>query len=509
VTDVPPGARSLTRRGLLKAGGGLVLGAGTIGLAACSAAAGSEGSAGTSSGSPSGGQLLQFRSQPGLRPVKVEVVTNRGGTAPGLIILGTYYNELGQQGPMIVDNSGELVWFRPLSSNATATLRPFNVRVQEYRGQQVLTWFQGEAVNGHGQGSYMIADSAYQTLHEVRAGNGYQGDLHEFLITDAGTALFTCYGEVQADLTALGGSATGHYFDGVVQEVDIATGKVLFQWRCDEHIDLAESYAPVAALWDPFHVNSINVASDGNLIVSCRNTWTVYKIERSSGKILWRLGGKKSDFTIGPGARFEWQHDVTPQPGGRLSVFDNGAGDSTVEKQSRGLLLAVDERHRTVTLTQQFLHSSPPVRTSALGSVQLLKDGHVFMGWGMGPYASEFLPDGTLIYDLKILGSGTRSYRAFRSAWTGRPAGDPALAVELVPHGMNLYASWNGDTEVRHWDVLLGSASGSLSSSAVVPRNGFETTIKVARQARFVAVAGLDADGRELGRSSVHHVASA
>jgi hypothetical protein len=509
VTEAPRRGHALTRRGLLKAGGGLVVGAGAIGLAACSTQSTSAGGAGSSSASQSDGQLLAFRSRPDLHPVGVEVATDRGGTAPGLIILGTYYNQQGQQGPMIVDSSGELVWFRPLSSHATATLRPFNVRVQEYQGQPVLTWFQGAAVNGHGQGSYMIADSAYQTLHEVRAGNGYLGDLHEFLITEAGTALFTCYGEVQKDLTALGGSATGHYFDGVVQEVDIATGKVLFQWRCDEHIGFDESYAPISALWDPFHVNSINVASDGNLIVSCRNTWTVYKVERPSGKILWRLGGKKSDFTIGSGANFEWQHDVTPQPGGRLTIFDNGAGDTTVESQSRGLLLAVDEQKRTVTLTRQFVHSSPSVLTSALGSVQLLPDGHVFMGWGMGPYASEFLPDGTLIYDLKIFGSGTRSYRAFRSAWTGRPSGDPALAVERASHGMNLYVSWNGDTEVSHWKVLLGSASGSLSGDTVLPRKGFETTIKVPSQARYVAVAGLDADGRELGRSSVHQVPAA
>jgi Arylsulfotransferase (ASST) len=512
MTEASRHGQGLTRRGLLKAGGGLVLGAGAIGLAACSAESGSgssTGGAGASTAYQSDGQLLQFRSRRDLHPVGVEVVTNRGGTAPGPIILGTYFNEQGQQGPMIVDNSGELVWFRPLSTHATATLRPFNVRVQEYQGQQVLTWFQGEAVNGHGQGSYMIADSSYQTLHEVRAGNGYMGDLHEFLITDAGTALFTCYGEVQKDLTAVGGSATGHYFNGVVQEVDIATGKVLFQWRCDEHIGFAESYAPVAPLWDPFHVNSINVASDGNLIVSCRNAWTVYKIDRQSGKILWRLGGKKSDFTIGSGANFEWQHDVTPQPGGRLTVFDNGAGDTTVEKQSRGLLLAVDEQHRTVTLTQQFLHSSPRVLASALGSVQILPNGHVFMGWGTEPYASEYLPDGTLIWDLKFYGSGTRSYRAFRSAWTGRPSGVPALAVERASQGMDLYVSWNGDTEVRQWKVLLGSASDSLSDDTVVARKGFETAIKVPSQARYVAVAGLDADGKELGRSSVHQVPSA
>jgi hypothetical protein len=508
VTEEPRRLQGLTRRGLLKAGSGLVLGAGASGLAACSADPG-----GGSGGTGASSALQQFRSRPDLQPVAVQVLTDRGGTAPGLIVLGPYDSQQGQQGPMIVDTNGDLVWFRALSSDASTTLRPFNVRVQSYRGQQVLTWFQGAVANGHGQGSYVISDSSYQAVHRVRAGNGYQGDLHEFLITDAGTALFTCYGSARADLTAAGGPASGRYFDGVVQEVDIATGKVLFQWRCADHVGFAESYAPAPAdgsqWWDPYHVNCINVASDGNLIVSCRNTWTVYKVERPSGKILWRLGGKKSDFKIGSGAHFAWQHHVTPHPGDALTVFDNGAGDTTVESQSRGLLLAVDEQHRTVTLTQQYLHSSPPVLSSALGSVQVLGDGHVFMGWGTGPYASEYLHDGTLIYDLKLHGSGTRSYRAFRSAWTGRPTGSPALAVERSSHGMSLYVSWNGDTEVRRWKVLLGSSRDSLTRDAVVPRNGFETTISVPRQTRYAAVVGLDASGRELGRSEVRRVPAA
>lgn len=504
----------LTRRGLLRAGSGLALGAGAaVSLAACTPGPGDPGSGkgSRSSGSPSrsGGQVQHYRSRPDLRPVSVEVAMNRGGTAAGLVMLGPYASQQGQQGPMIVDTSGELVWFRALSSDADMALRPFNVRVQSYRGKPVLSWFQGAVVNGHGQGNYVIADSSYQTVHEVHAGNGYQGDLHEFLITDAGTALFTCYGGTEASLTSVGGPADGRYFDGIVQEVDIATGKVLFQWRCSDHIDLGDSFAPVpkdsSQWWDPYHVNGINVAPDGNLIVSCRNTWTVYKVERPSGKILWRLGGKKSDFTLGPGVRFAWQHDVTPQPGGRLTVFDNGAGDTTVESQSRGLLLSVDEQHKKVTLVRQYLHSSPGVLSGALGSVQILPDGHVFVGWGDGPYASEYLPDGTLIYDLKLEGSGTRSYRAFRSPWTGRPAGRPALAADRTAHGLTLYASWNGDTEVRHWRVLTGSSRDRLSDGALVTRNGFETTITVHGQPPYVAVAGLDASGRELGRSEVRH----
>lgn len=496
-----------TRRDLLRAGGSLAMAAGLGCVAGCST--GSGGALAVAAASSSGdGQIRSFRSRPDLRPVGTQVRTDRGGTAPGLIIAGPYHDVDGQQGPMIVANDGDLVWFRPLSDHSNLDFCPFNVRVQDYRAEKVLTWFQGAVVKGHGQGSYVIADSAYRTVAEVHAGHGYQGDLHEFLITSQGTALFTCYGQGRADLTRVGGAADGRYFYGVVQEVDIATGKVLFQWRSDEHVGFAESYASAPGnaqtWWDPYHVNSINVAADGNLIVSMRNTWAVYKIERPSGRVLWRLGGKNSDFSVSSAARFAWQHDVTPQPGSRLTVFDNGAGNTKVETRSRGLLLAVDEQARRVTLIHEYLHRSPSVLTAALGSVQLLPDGHVFVGWGQSPYATEYDADGTVIYDLELKDSHTVSYRTFRSQWTGRPSGSPDVAVEAVSGGLDVYVSWNGDTEVRHWQILLGTARDNLSTHAVVPRKGFETVIRVSRPAAYLAVAGLDGSGRELGRSAVH-----
>ena len=511
-------ATEWTRRGLLRSGGGLAAAAGVASTAGCTPgtadSTGSRGSNGTtarsSRGSPVAAQIRSFRSRPDLRPIATRVRTDRGGTSPGLIVTGPYNNANGQQGPMIVGNDGNLVWFRPLSEHGSAALRPFNVRIQQYRGKKVLTWFQGAVVSGHGQGSYVIADSSYRTVARVHAGNGYVGDLHEFLITDAGTALFTCYGQGRADLTAVGGAADGRYFYGVVQEVDIATGTVLFQWRSDRHVGFAESYAPAPGQaqkpWDPYHINSISVAADGNLIVSLRNTWAAYKIERPSGRVLWRFGGKNSDFTIGSGARFAWQHDVRPHPGGALTVFDNGAGGSKVESQSRGLLLAMDEQARRVTLTREYLHRSPSVLAAALGSVQLLPDGHVFVGWGQGPFATEYRADGTVLYDLELLGDHTVCYRAFRSEWTGRPSDAPAVAAESRSGGLDIYVSWNGDNEVRHWRVLLGSARDRLSAQAVVARKGFETKITVARRADYVAVAGLDGSGRVLGRSAAVRV---
>ena len=79
----------------------------------------------------------------------------------------------GQDGPMILDDKGRLVWF---SKDRYAT----DFKVQAYKGEPVLTWWQGGIVDGNGEGEYVIFDSSYREVRRVRAGNGYKGDLHEF-----------------------------------------------------------------------------------------------------------------------------------------------------------------------------------------------------------------------------------------------------------------------------------------------------------------------------------------
>ena len=106
------------------------------------------------------------------------------------------------------------------------------------------------------------------------------------------------------DLSSVGGSTSGLVIDGVVQEIDIASGKVLFEWHSLDHVPLDESHQPVPASattpYDYFHINAVSPDEDGNLLISSRHTWTVYKLDRHSGAVIWRLGGKNSDFALGP-----------------------------------------------------------------------------------------------------------------------------------------------------------------------------------------------------------------
>jgi hypothetical protein len=437
-----------------------------------------------------------FVSRPDLRIPALAVAQPAGAAvAPGLILLAPYNAPSpGQAGALIVDNAGSAVWEQPLANLVTT-----DFRVQAYRGQPALTWWEGVITLGHGVGRYVIADSTYTPIAHVNAGNGHRGDLHEFLVTDRGTALLTSYSIADMDLRSVGGPRRGTIQNAMFQEVDLASGRVLLEWRSLDHIPIAESYWPVGtgADWDYVHLNSIAVDLDENLLVSSRNTHTIYKLDRKSGEIIWRLGGKHSDFAIAGDATFAWQHDARRQPDGAISIFDNGYGGA-----SRALLLSVDEPARRVSLKRSFTRPTPTFADSQ-GNVQVLPNGNIFVGWGAQPYVSEFAPTGELIFDAE-LGSGYISYRAYRAPWAGGGAGAPAVAARRGSAHTSVYVSWNGDTRVASWTVLAGEGSSTgLRALRPVARTGFETVIEVPAAVTHLRVRGSDGAGGTLATSAL------
>jgi hypothetical protein len=447
-----------------------------------------------------------FQSRPDLRPPRIEM--DRTPPSPELtnLIFTETHGGPGQQGPVVLDRGGRLVWFRPLSEHGTAGLRAFNVRVQSYRGEPVMTWWQGAVVSGHGQGHYELWNQRYRRIGQVHAANGYRGDLHEFVLTDRGTALFTCFGQAKGQIPRHQGPGTrqGAYFYGVVQEIDVATGKLLLQWRSKDHVSVQDSYhlppppSPRVA-WDYFHVNGISVdPSDQNLLISSRNTWTIYKVHRHTGELIWRLGGKRSDFEIEPQAHFAFQHHITAHPGGLLTIFDNEGGPPREASQSRGLVVKVDERRRRVTFVRQYLHD-PAVSSPALGSVQELDGGRMFVGWGDSGYFTEYDHEGRVTVDGRLAGS--LSYRAFQAPWAGRPGHHPHVAVKRDGKAAQVYASWNGATQHHRWRVLAGQDPASLTEQAVSDVAGFETAITVPGTPAWLAVEAIDRAGSVIGRT--------
>jgi hypothetical protein len=366
-------------------------------------------------------------------------------------------------------------------------------------------------VHGFGQGEDVIADSTYTDIAHVKAGNGVQADLHDFELTPQGTALITAYDPILCNLSAVGGPAAGGVTDGLLQEIDVKTGLVMFQWTSLDHVPLSDSYTPPATTspgwpFDFFHINSLDLEQSGNLLISGRNTWTVYDVNSQTGQIEWRLGGKRSSFTMGAGTSTAWQHDPRELPNGSISVFDNGASPA-IHSQSRGIVVSLDPQTRTATLVGQIFHP-PPLLAASQGNMQALGNGDWFLGWGQVPDFSELSPSGQLLFDAHFP-AHTQSYRAFRFAWTGTPAHPPALAVAPAAGGGGAaYASWNGATLVTAWRLLAGPSATSLAPVAQVARTGFETAIPLptgAAAGPYFAVQALAAGGGVLGTSAVQN----
>jgi hypothetical protein len=485
---VTPAHPRMTRRQLLHRAGigaaGLAL-TGVAGEILVSVAAGSR--------SPAPPRPPRWISRPDLRIPALTVLHSEAGASGDPIFIAPY-NAPGnaQAGAVIVDAGGQPIWENPLAGRVTT-----NFRVQRYRGEPVLTWWEGDIELGHGVGEYVIADAGYRTVRRVQALRGLRGDLHEFVITPRGTALLTSYIVTKSDLRAVGGARDGTIQDAVFQEIDLATGRLLLDWHSLDHIPLQESYAPVGPAWDYFHINSVDLDSDGDLLVSSRSTQTIYKLDRR-GQIRWRLGGKRSDFAMAAGSDFAWQHDVRRQPDGTLTLFDNGATPA-VERLSRGLILDLDEQAMTAALVRQYTH--PRILSGSQGSVQLLGNGNVFVGWGEAPHVSEFHRSGRMVFDA-VLGTAYQSYRAFRLPWSGRPAEAPAIALKGDHGERTVHASWNGATEVHRWQLLAGASPAALRPVADTPSRGFESTLRTRAAGPYFAVRALDAAGAPLGRSA-------
>jgi Arylsulfotransferase (ASST) len=334
----------------------------------------------------------------------------------------------------------------------------------------------------------------------VRAGNGYMGDHHAFLITERGTALITIYNPVPWDLSPVGGSANGMALDGIAQEVDIETGEVLFEWHSLDHVGLEESFDTKpdnpASPFDYFHINSIDVDYDDNLLISARKTYTVYKVDRETGELIWRLGGKYSDFEMAPGSQSRYQHDARRQADGTITLFDNGG----VHKNERSYGVVLDVNEMSVAVERKYAH--PDERVAAvMGSMQVLPNGNVFIGWGSDPFFSEFSGGGELLFHASFPPE-VDSYRAFRFPWSGQPDDVPAVAAVRGPEDeLTVYASWNGATEVATWQVLAGPTPERLSPVESVPRAGFETAIRARTAEPYVGVRARDRSGRILGTS--------
>ncbi|MCO5314582.1 MAG: arylsulfotransferase family protein [Solirubrobacterales bacterium] len=441
-----------------------------------------------------------YVTRPGLAPPRLKIELNRGRASELPLFIGSK-----DAGNVIYAADGEPIWFRPG--------RTTDFRRQYWNGKPVLTWVEiPTRGSGLTRNTYLIADTSYRIIRRITPGNGYPADTHEFRLTRRGTAYVTAYRSRIRDLRKLGRTSRSQVLDSIAQEIDLKTGRVIWEWHSLDHVPVTDTYAVKAkrpgSPLDYFHINTIIDTPDGNVMISGRSTNTIYKVSRRTGRVIWRLGRRHSTFRLGPNARFSWQHDSQPLSGNRISVFDNA--DSPVaakpwRSQSRGLILKLDPRRKTARVEREFLNPARPL-ASTQGNVQALAGGNSLVGWGGQPLVSEYGSGGSMLFDARVLGIGTY-YRAYRAGWHGDPQTRPAVVARR--HGakqIRLWISRNGDTETRKWRVFGGTVANRLKRIADRNRVGFETFTAVPVGRPFIRVEGLDSQGRPTGSSRVIHL---
>ena len=457
-------------------------------------------------------ELEHFKTEPGLHPPKVQVNVADPSLegdffldplpAP-VIHVGAKlieFEPVGPNGLMLLDPEGKLLWWNQLPKGQVGS----NLEKVTYEGKTAIAWWQGAVTEtAYGLGEGVIANSSYETVAHVKAGNGQQADIHELNITPSGQAWIDAYELVckpVCDKTHL------PVLDSAMQEIDIHTGLVMWEWEAMGHIAESETEVEAAnGVFDPYHLNSIQPLPGDRVLISLRDTSGVYMLNQDTGEIEWQIAGKKSSFTRAKRTQFYFQHDVRLE--GKhlnvLTIFDDEAGPP-VHGPARGLTLKLSGSR--VTLVHQYLRPSFTF-VPAEGSMQTLKGGNAVVGYGASQYFSEFSragepqKAGKILFDAQ-LPQGDGTYRVFRFPWEGTPSTSPkALAERRSLSEVELYASWNGATNVASWQVLEGESPDALSPAGTYPRNGFETQMLITSTDSVFEVRALDAGGHILGSS--------
>jgi hypothetical protein len=449
-----------------------------------------------------------FVSAPGLHPPKLEVLERKPGLAQGDFLVANLGDNaargprlVGQPGPMILDSQTRPVWF----------LNAANVEAYQqetYQGRQVLVMVRGSRV--------VVLNEHYRTIATVRGHKPWLIDGHDASIVGGDVWVTVIRIVKHQNLTAYGGMADGTVIDCGLQEYRLSSGRLIRTWdvlnpRGKPNVPLSASETKVMKIngrhgrrrptvFDAYHLNAVQALPDGDLLVSMRDTWAVYLLDPATNRILWTLGGRRSTFTLGQGARFRWQHDarlVDPADGGmgrdvEMTLFDDNNGHP-----SAGLVLRLNTTTHRATL-QAAYHHHPALDAEVLGSMQLLPNGNALVGWGSANYFSEYSRSGEQLLNVAWPGVVDQSYRAlFTDTWVGTPYYLPRGAVR----GRTVYASWNGATLVSRWEVTAGSSSGPLKVVASHRRTGFETAVKLGGTYARYEVRALSAAGRVLGTS--------
>jgi hypothetical protein len=337
-------------------------------------------------------------------------------------------------------------------------------------------------------------------------------------LTPLGTALLVINGVIPVNQTSFDApSGVDYLLESGIQEIDIRTGELLFEWRASEHYKFEEFYhfqssdgrtektAP-----DLFHINSIEKDTLGNFLISCRMMGSVVYVDGQTGAVIWKLGGKGNMFTDlsgGAAISFNGQHHARfHNDWKRISIFDNGnCPGRPVTGPTRGITLLLDTENMTVQLEHEYI-SPNKVLTDNSGSMQILDNGNVILGFGPNANWAEYASNGTLLCNVHMgpetwFNSGEiRSYRISKSPWVAHPQNIPEICVKRD----RVYVSWNGATETYSWALKGVDEEGVEFILAEYPKEHFETEIPIPFDytGQLLFASALNRAGQILGSTS-------
>jgi hypothetical protein len=368
-----------------------------------------------------------------------------GETAPGYLFLS---NWSGNPYIMILENDGTPFYYQRVEATSIDfKLQPTGV----------LTRHISEGVS-----RYVSMDSNYHALDTFMCQNGYDTDEHDIQLLDNGNALLIAIESRTIDMSAVvpGGQTEATVVGNHVQEID-SNNNVVFEFNCFDHFDItgAVEVDLTANYIDYVHMNSIAVDYDSNIVISSRNLSECTKIDRQTGDIIWRLGGKNNQFTFDdPGDSIDYQHDIRPVPGvpDNYTIFDNG--------NNRGYTRVVEYHLDTTAMTATKVweyRPDPDVLNQSMGSAQRLSNGNTLINWAAAnlPKATEVNPAGDVLYEGNFL-TNSAGYRTFRFEWNGYLE-EPYLIVEPLPEKTRLIFNKFGDTTVTEYRVYGGTSPSS------------------------------------------------
>ena len=340
--------------------------------------------------------------------------------------------------------------------------------------------------------SFQLKDPSFNLITSYQAGNGYNADNHDYQVLPNGHFLLMIYDNTPVvDMSKLvpGGFPAAVPNQTVIQELDV-DGNVVFQWRSLDHIPVTDSYQVLtnANIGDYIHVNSLWFdETDGNIILSCRNTSEVIKISRTTGDIIWRLQGKHNQFTFVNGipgntdpAWFQVQHSAHRTPNGNLTVFDNGYSQHSdpaydfSRPYSRAVEYTLDEVNKVATLVWEFRHS-PDIITYNGGGVQRLAGGHTIITWGNDNNAvpalamTEADAAGNLVCDAALPQVGTTG-NFTRMLWPLESTYTEVMRRELYQGNSYVF---NQGTNVTGVSLDVATLSADIYNSVSVSRQPF------------------------------------